>query len=223
MNYLDETPFWPNIAKLDYPPKLKKILKAGEDAWARWAEADTERIVKEQALEHASTDHIAKVKNAARTGGAVPELLDTRAFEDASAYATEVCVMRRHEISLAVVEIQEEFREHRVELAHLALAKAEKGMAEFRESIRTMSEQVLAIEERRKEAYDGLVMLSDYSAPEITYVPAIDAIGEVRLPSTHESGVQTVMGNVRTMLALIEAEGDLELVPTSLSDESQGG
>lgn len=210
MNHLDTTPYWPNIAELDYPPQVKKLLKAAEDAWSKWTLADTERAVKIEELNESSTNHAANLKSAARTGAPMPKPLDIRGLEDAVVYATERCVMERHELSLAVERLQKSFRDNRVELAHLAIEKAEAGMDEYRESIRAISSELQLIEEKRRAAYDGLVMLSDYSAPEVRFVPHYGVGGDTKLPLTHESEAKASVASIRTMLAIIEANSNGE-------------
>jgi hypothetical protein len=210
MNYLNQTPFWPNLAKLNYPPHLKKLITAAEKVWEVWAEADTARVIAEDNLTNAELDHAKRVKDAARSGSPLPDVLDTRALEDAQTYANEVCVMRRHEVSVAVKAMQDGFRKHRVELAHLAIDKAEAGIENYAKRMKAVAQDLADIEDERRAAYDGLMMMSDYTDPEIRFVPNFGSNSQTTLPRTTEIEAKNSIAAVQSMLDMIAKRGDTE-------------
>ena len=88
--------------------------------------------------------------------------------------------------------------------------KAEAGIENYAKRMKAVAQDLADIEDERRAAYDGLMMMSDYTDPEIRFVPNFGSNSQTMLPRTTEIEAKTSIAAVQSMLDMIAKRGDTE-------------
>lgn len=192
-----QAPSMPLIAEMNYPPHLAEVIKATEAAYDDWAEADTAYAEALDNLEQAEITFAAEIKKAAAKGDPLPAPLDLAPLQNAITYADEVLRLKRQETNKRIGALREAFRTHRLEIAALAVAKAEAGADTYKTRMSEIAQSLDEIERDRRAAYDGLKMFADYSGPEMLYSPQFETSNAPILPNAAERHPRSIIRNLK--------------------------
>lgn len=189
----------PFVADLNYPPQLAELVKVANAAFETWAEADTAYAEALDNLEQAEVKFAASIKAAALKGEPLPDPLDTAPLQNAITYAAEVMKAKKRATDEAIRDLKNAFREHRLEIARLAIDKAEAGLEEYKSRMAEVSQELDELERNRRAAYDGLKMFAEYSTPEMAYSPDFTNHSTATLPNTSEQRVKSLLHNLKAV------------------------
>lgn len=201
--YSFNPPAYPYIADLDYPREITKQIKALNNAWEAWVEADSEHITASMEAQTARHQFEQAIVEAARNDQPRPEIPDFTTYDTETKYRAEIAHKRRAQFDTENTKLEELLIANREHIAQLAIAKAEAGKQQFKQTIASISAALADADTHRQASYDGLNMMAKYAQPEVRYTPNFGLPNMWQLPRTDEAEASNIILTLQHFLTTV--------------------